>query len=51
MAIDFGRLARGVTTGYLDAKIRNTEANDALKAKVMENSATIYQTQILPDTI
>jgi hypothetical protein len=51
MAIDFGRIARGFTTGYLDAKIKNTEANDALKARVMENSATIYQTQILPDTI
>ena len=28
MAIDFGRMARGVATGYLSAKIANTEAND-----------------------
>ena len=28
MAIDFGRMARGIATGYLGAKIANTEAND-----------------------
>ena len=33
MAIDWGRMTRGVATGYLGAKIANTEANDALKAK------------------
>ena len=31
MAIDFGRMARGIATGYLSAKIQNTEANDRLK--------------------
>ena len=38
MAIDFSRVARGVATGYLQAKIRNTEANDALKA----NTCLLY---------
>lgn len=35
MAIDFGRAAQGIATGYLQAKIRNTEANDALKANTL----------------
>ena len=36
MAIDFGRMARGVATGYLSAKIANTEANDKLNANIIE---------------
>ena len=42
MAIDFGRMARGVVTGYLDAKIRNTEANDQLKANIIEAAGIDY---------
>jgi len=42
MAIDFGRMARGVVTGYLDAKIRNTEANDELKANIIEAAGIDY---------
>ena len=30
MAIDFGRAARGIATGYLSAKIADTEAQDEL---------------------
>ena len=30
MAIDWSRVARGVGTGYLSAKIANTEANDKM---------------------
>ncbi len=33
MAIDFGRMFRNVATGYLSAKIANTEANDKLNAE------------------
>jgi len=38
MAIDFGRMARGVATGYLSAKIANTEANDRLKEDILKTS-------------
>ena len=43
MAIDFGRMlgkvarpARNIATGYLSAKIANTEANDELKADMIK---------------
>ena len=38
MAIDFGRMFRNVATGYLSAKIANTEANDALEFESVEIS-------------
>ena len=49
MAIDFGRAARGVATGYLQAKIRNTEANDQLKANVLERAGANYFNEVLPE--
>jgi len=42
MAIDFGRMARGIATGYLSAKIANTEANDELKANIIEAAGIDY---------
>ena len=30
MAIDFGRAARGITTGYLSAKVADTAAQDEI---------------------
>ena len=38
MAIDFGRMFRNVATGYLGAKIANTEANDKLNANIIEQA-------------
>ena len=49
MAIDFGRAARGVATGYLQAKIKNTEANDQLKANVIERVGANFINEILPE--
>ena len=48
MAIDFGRIARGVATGYLSAKIANTEANDALNARIIEAAGLKYYDETLP---
>ena len=48
MAIDFGRMARGVATGYLSAKIANTEANDQLKADILKQAGTNFYTNTLP---
>ena len=42
MAIDWGRMAKGVATGYLGAKIANTEANDALQADILKQQ--VYST-------
>lgn len=42
MAINFGRMARGIATGYLSAKIANTEANDELKANIIEAAGIDY---------
>ena len=42
MAIDWGRVAMGVGTGYLSAKIANTEANDKIKRKT-KIQPKIYQ--------
>ena len=49
MAIDFGRAARGVATGYLQAKVRNTEANDQLKANILERACANYFNEVLPE--
>ena len=49
MAIDFGRMARGVATGYLSAKIANTEANDALNARIIESAGLNFYENTLPE--
>ena len=49
MAIDFGRMARGVATGYLSAKIANTEANDALNARIIERAGLNFYETTLPE--
>jgi len=49
MAIDFGRLARGVATGYLSAKIANTEANDRLKEDMIRGVGENYLNNTLPE--
>ena len=51
MAIDFGRLAQGVATGYLQAKIRNTEANDALKANTLARVGETLIGETIPNAI
>jgi len=49
MAIDFGRMARGVATGYLSAKIRNTEANDRLKEDIIRQAGQNFYSTTLPN--
>jgi hypothetical protein len=49
MAIDFGRMARGVATGYLTAKIANTEANDRLKEDIIRQSGENFYNNTLPE--
>ena len=49
MAIDWGRMARGVATGYLGAKIANTEANDALNARIIERAGLNFYETTLPE--
>ena len=49
MAIDFGRMARGVATGYLSAKIANTEANDKMNAEIHKAAGINFYTNTLPD--
>ena len=49
MAIDFGRMARGVATGYLSAKIANTEANDRLKEDIIRQSGENFYNNTLPE--
>ena len=48
MAIDFGRMFRNVATGYLSAKIANTEANDALNARIIERAGLNFYENTLP---
>jgi hypothetical protein len=48
MAIDWGRVAQGVGTGYLSAKIANTEANDALQGDIIRAAGLEYYTKTLP---
>ena len=49
MAIDFGRMARGIATGYLGAKIANTEANDRLKEDIIRQSGENFYNNTLPE--
>ncbi len=49
MAIDFGRMARGVATGYLGAKIADTEANDALNARIIEAAGLKFHEKTYPE--
>jgi hypothetical protein len=49
MAIDFGRMARGIATGYLSAKIANTEANDRLKEDIIRQSGQNFYNNTLPE--
>ena len=49
MAIDFGRMARGVATGYLGAKIANTEANDKMNANIAERAGLNFYENTLPE--
>ncbi len=49
MAIDWGRMARGVATGYLSAKIANTEANDKMNGEIQKAAGVNFYTNTLPD--
>ena len=49
MAIDWGRVAMGVGTGYLSAKIANTEANDEMNANITERAGLNFYENTLPD--
>ena len=49
MAIDFGRMARGIATGYLSATIANTEANDRLKEDIIRQSGENFYNNTLPE--
>ena len=49
MAIDWGRMARGVATGYLGAKIANTEANDKLNARIIEAAGIKFHEKTYPE--
>ena len=49
MAIDSGRMAKGVATGYLSAKIANTEANDKLNADIHKAAGVNFYTNTLPE--
>ncbi len=49
MAIDWGRVAKGVATGYLGAKIANTEANDKMNGEIQKAAGVNFYTNTLPD--
>ena len=49
MAIDWGRVAMGVGTGYLSAKIANTEANDKMNGEIQKAAGVNFYTNTLPD--
>ena len=49
MAIDFGRMARNVATGYLGQKLANTAANDELKATIIQRAGINFYENILPE--
>ena len=49
MAIDFGRMARGVATGYLGQKLANTAANDEMKARIIERAGINFYENTLPE--
>ena len=42
---------RRIATGYLGAKIANTEANDRLKANILETTGTNLLTKVIPNAI
>ena len=46
---DFGRIARNVATGYLGAKIANTEANDAMNADIIKRAGLNFYENSLPE--
>ena len=45
------RVFRSIATGYLGAKIANTEANDRLKANILETTGTNLLTKVIPNAI
>ena len=45
------RAVRGVATGFLDAKIRNSEANDALKAGVLMRVGDTLLSETIPNAV
>ena len=49
MAIDFGRMFRNVATGYLGAKIANTEANDKMNANIIQQAGLNFYENTLPE--
>ena len=49
MAIDWSRVARGVGTGYLSAKIANTEANDKLNADIIKAAGLRFHEKTYPE--
>ena len=49
MAIDWGRMGRGIATGYLGAKIANTEANDAMNADIIKRAGLNFYENTLPE--
>ena len=49
MAIDWGRVAMGIGTGYLGAKIANTEANDKMNANIIERAGLNFYENTLPE--
>jgi len=49
MAIDFGRMARGIATGYLGQKLANTAANDELKSRIIERAGINFYENTLPE--
>ena len=44
MAIDWGRVAMGVGTGYLSAKIVNTEAHDKMNGEIQKAAGINFHT-------
>ena len=49
MAIDWGRMAMGIGTGYLGAKIANTEANDKLNADIIKAAGLRFHEKTYPE--
>ena len=49
MAIDFGRMARGIATGYIGQKLANTAANDELKSRIIERAGINFYENTLPE--
>ena len=49
MAIDWGRVAKGVATGYIGAKIANTEANDTMNADFIKRAGLNFYENTLPE--